>query len=108
MMRRNSLPRSLNRVAGFPNNAAALVQTFQRIGMRERFWIATKNNIDMVQFAIHPNSFRSDDQIVIGGRAFFLGAVLWVGHDPNFFDLLAVLVILGILFGNQAAKVANN
>ena len=108
MMCRYSLPGRLNSVTGFPDQATTLVQTFKGICVRECLRITAEDHIDVVQFAIDANTLWGNDEIVISGRAFFLGAVLRVCHDPNLFDLLAIFVVFRILFGNQAAEIANN
>ena len=49
MLGGDALPRGFGRVARFPNQAAAFLQSFKRIGVRESLGVAAKNYIYMVQ-----------------------------------------------------------
>ena len=100
MVRGDALPSGLRRIAGLPNQAAALVQSFKGVGVRKGLGVAAKHHIDMIQLAVDADAIRGHDQVIIGGRAFLFGAVLGIGHDEKFLHQAAFAVVGGILIGN--------
>ncbi len=108
MVRRDALPGGFRRVARFPNQAAALLQPFERVGVRKGLRVAAKDDIDVIQFAVHADPLWGHRQVIIGRRAFLFGAVFGVGHDEEFFLQPPLFIILGLLMGNQVAKFADN
>jgi len=102
--RRDPLPCDLGRFARLPHEAAALLEAFERIGVRERLRVAAEHDVDMVQLAVHLDRRGRDGEIVIRGRAFFFRAVFRVGHHVEFLDEEAIGVVNRIALGNIAAE----
>ena len=108
MPRGDALPGGFGRVARFPNQTAALVEALQRVGVREGFRIAAQHHIDVIQLAVDADAFRRHHQIIIGRRAFFLGAIFRIGHDEELLHQPALVVVLGVLPRDQIAKFPHN
>ena len=93
VLRRNALPGGFGRVAGFPDEAAALLDAFERVGVRERLRIAAQHHVHVIQLAVHLDPLGRDGEIIIGRRALLFRAVFRVGHDEQLFLERAVRVV---------------
>ena len=104
MLRRDALPGGFRRVAGFPDEAAAVLDAFQRVRVRERLGVATEHHVHVVELAIHLDDVGRDREIIIRRRAFLLRAVLRIGHDEQFFLQPAVRVMFGVALLDEVAE----
>ena len=108
VFRGDALPGDLGRVARFPDEGAAFFQAVEGIGVGEGFRVAAEDDVDVVELAVHLDALGGDGEVVIGGRALFLGAVFRVGHHVDLFHEFAGGVVGGIRFGNELAEVADD
>jgi len=67
----DSLPGRFGCIARFPDQAAAFVEAFERICVRERLGVAAQYHIHMIQLAIDADWLGGDDEIIMVGAPFF-------------------------------------
>ena len=68
--------------------------------MGEGLGIAAQHHVHVVELAVHLDGLGGHGEVVIGGRALLLGAVLRVGHHEQFLVRIAII--------DNAAKVADD
>ena len=82
--RRDPLPDRLRILLGLPHESPAVVEPGQRVGVGERFRVATEDDVDIVEIAVDPHSLRRDDEEVGSRRTLLLGSVPRVGADVQY------------------------
>ena len=108
VLRRHPLPGHRRGFVRLPDEAAALLQAFQRIGVREGLGIAAEHHVDMIELAVHLDLRRGDREVVVGGCALLFRPVLRVGHDVQLFDEETIGVVRRILLRNEGAEIADD
>ncbi len=80
-----TLPGLFAFLVGLPKEAAAFGHAVERVGVGEGLGVATENNGDVAQIAVHADALFGGDHEVAGGRALLLRAVLGIGADVDDF-----------------------
>ena len=65
MLGRDALPRLLGRFVAFPDKTRTLVQSLERVAVRERLRVAAQHDVDVVQLAVHLNEVGRDGEKII-------------------------------------------
>ena len=78
---RQVLPRALAVRVRLPHQAAAFLNSVQRIGVRKRLGIAAEHHGHVAQIAVHANAILGRDHEVTGRRALLFRPVLGIGAD---------------------------
>ena len=91
-----------------PHQAAALLHSVERVGVREGLGIAAKHDGYVAQVAVDANAFLGRDHEVAGRRALLLRAVLGIGADVNHFLGIAQRVHFVVALVEQIVEVAEN
>ncbi len=105
---RQVLPRALAFGVRLPDEASALLDAVERIGVGEGLGIAAENDGHVAQIAVDANAVLGGDHEVAGRRALLFRTVLGVGADVNDFLGIAEVVGQAVALEEQIVEVAED